>query len=386
MFELQTRLIYGLGSTEQIPDLIEGRGWSKILIMIDGSLANGIGPWSEFLESALDARFDIYEYHLDTREEPTYELLDEAADYARGLSGLDAVIGIGGGSALDTAKATAALINNSGSSISYRGFDKLEKSAVPSICIPTTAGTGSEVTINAVFTDVREGKKLGINGRHMSAMYAVLDANWTASCPRSVALSSGLDALVHATESFSTWKATDITRQFSSNATALILQNLEPALTVNSDEARQKLLLGSYLAGIALYNSGSGISGALSYPLGVGFHVPHGIAGGITLPSVLRFNLDRGWFGYGPLLDAAFGAGSGSDEKKSILYCEQVEEFYEAIAVPKTFSAWGVGQQELESLLPVIHDLQPAFDQNPVHFSAVTDAPLLLQRHVADSG
>ena len=384
MFKLETRLIYGLGSTEQVPGLINSHGWKKVLVVIDESLTKVAGPWSTFLEGALNEHFDVYVFHVNTAAEPTYELLDQAAEYARGLLALDLVVGIGGGSALDTAKATAALVTNSGPSIEYRGFDKLRNNPIPSVCIPTTAGTGSEATINAVFTDVQEGKKLGINGLHMSPTYAVLDADWTASCPRSAALSSGLDALVHATESFMTWKASDVTRQFSVNATSLLLQNLKLALgDTSDDDARQRMLLGSYFAGIALYNSGSGISGALSYPLGVHHHIPHGIAGGITLPSVLRFNVDKGWFGFGPLLENAFGEQSGSEEEKSILYCEKVDELYAEISAPRTFSQWGVGQRELQALLPAINSLQPAFDQNPVPFSAQTDAPRLLQRHVA---
>ena len=137
------------------------------------------------------------------------------------------------------------------------------------------------MTINAVFTDKSEGRKLGINGRYLNATYAVLDAEWTMSCPRAVAVSSGMDALVHTLESFMTGKANPLTRALNREAFRLLYTSL-PCLVDEPDnmEKRQNLLLGAYLAAIGLFNSGSGIAGALSYPIGVHYKVPHGIGGG----------------------------------------------------------------------------------------------------------
>lgn len=123
-------------------------------------------------------------------EGPDYDYLDTIVDKIRGLSEIDVLIGIGGGSCLDIIKAAAVLKTNPWRGIEYRGFDKVQTAGIPTIAIHTTAGTGSEVTINAVFTNKKEMRKLGINGRYMNATYAILDAEWTLSCPTFAAASS----------------------------------------------------------------------------------------------------------------------------------------------------------------------------------------------------
>ena len=138
----------------------------------------------------------------------------------------DLLIAIGGGSCLDMGKALAVLLSNPGKGIDYRGFDKVRVPGVPTLLIPTTAGTGSEVTINAVFTDKREMRKLGINGRYLSATWALLDAEWTLSCPSAAAVSAGMDAMVHTLESFMCRQHNALTRVFSREAFRLLYRDL----------------------------------------------------------------------------------------------------------------------------------------------------------------
>jgi alcohol dehydrogenase class IV len=255
---------------------------------------------------------------------------------------------------------------------------------VPTICIPSTAGTGSEVTINAVFTDTSEGRKLGINGRYLNATYAVLDAEWTMSCPRPVAISSGMDALVHTLESFMTGNANPLTRALNREAFKLLFENLRCLVDAPQDkERRQALLLGSYLAAAGLFNSGSGIAGALSYPIGVHFKVPHGIAGGIFIASVVDFNVERGWHDYAELLDVVEPHPDWSDEKKALRFAQAIRELADHLDVPHTLERWGINRANLDHVAGLMLPLQAAFNQNPIPFSAETDARAMLARHVA---
>ncbi len=383
MFSLNTQLIFGPGSTSQLSDLLVREDWTDVTVLIDETVASQSGYWREVLVD-LEANSRVCVITLRSTAEPTYAYLDEVADAVRAISKVDVIVGIGGGSALDITKAVAALRTNPGPGIAYRGFDNVLVPAIPSVCIPTTAGTGSEVTINAVFTDELEMRKLGINGRFMSPTYAILDAHWTASCPRNVAMSSGLDALVHSLESYMTRNATQVTRTLSGNAFALIYANLPRVLANSEDiEARQSMLLGSYFAAAALFNSGSGVSGALSYPIGVHYHVPHGIAGGITLPSLVSFNVERGWDHFGDLVDLVAPSGAAEDAgAKSRRFRELIDEMYYEIGVPNDFSTWHLGINDLPRLTELVAPLQAAFDQNPISFSAGQDAPRLLASHL----
>src|SRR5690348_1152688 len=276
-FQLDNRLQYGIGWSRGLGDFLRQLGWRHVALLVDESVADH-NPYYREVHSKIAAVAHVTEMKLRGSEEPSYDYLDGLAADIRAMSALDVIVAIGGGSTLDSAKALACLRTNPGPSLQYRGFDKVTVPPAPTICIPSTAGTGSEVTINAVFTDTAEKRKLGINGRYLNATYAVLDAEWTMSCPTSVAVSSGMDALVHTLESFMTGNANPLTRSFNREAFRLLYTNL-PCLVddPNNKEKRQLLLLGSYLAAIGLFNSGSGIAGALSYPIGVHFKVPHGI-------------------------------------------------------------------------------------------------------------
>ena len=380
MFQLTTNLFHGPNSTFSLIDELKKNGAVRIIVLIDKSVATHSHYWS-VIQKQLMLEFDIKVLEIVIEVEPTYDFLNELSSRVRLMHGYDYIIGIGGGSLLDLTKAVAALYTNPGEAINYRGFDKVLNPGIKSVCIPTTAGTGSEVTINAVFTDSTEMKKLGINGKNMAATYAVLDAKFTESCPRNVALSSGLDALVHTLESFTARQSNSVTRMLSISAFKFIYNSLVEALNQNDEDARQSMLLGSYFAGAALFNSGSGISGAISYPVGVHFKVPHGFAGGITLPSVIKMNIQRGWNGYAALLDAVEATIGLTDQEKSNLFLSRILELYEKVQAPTDFSKWGISKTNIPMLVENCKNLQPAFDQNPVYFSAEEDSRLILEMH-----
>ena len=245
---------------------------------------------------------------------------------------------------------------------------------------------GSEVTINAVFTDKTENKKLGINGRFMNATHAILDAEWTSSCPFKVSLSSGMDALVHTLESFMCQQHNELARLFSKAAFRLLYENL-PCLVDDPGnlDKRQTLLSAAHLAAISLFNSGSGIAGALSYPIGVHFKVPHGIAGGIFLASVVEFNVKHGYEDYADLLDQIESHPEMDALDKSKRFATVIQSLSERLGVPKYLDPWGITKTNADEVARLMLPLQTAFNQNPVHFSAEQDAREILLKHVMPS-
>jgi len=383
-FCLQTQTFYGIGWSRNIGGLLKENEFRNIVILVDEGVQNKSQYFVEVQQIVSNVAGKLNVEVVRGTEEPDYDYLDTIADKIRSLSETDVLIGIGGGSCLDITKAVAVLKTNPGRGIEYRGFDKVQKTGIPTIAIPTTAGTGSEVTINAVFTDKKEMKKLGINGRYMNATYAILDAEWTMSCPTFAAVSSGMDALVHCLESFMCKQSNPLTRVFSREA----FKNLYEALPCLVEDPQnkgkmQQLLLGSYLAAIALFNSGSGIAGALSYPLGVHFKIPHGIGGGIFIASAIEYNVKKGYLDYAELFDLVVTGESLSIEAKSKRFVEMLRDLCEKLKVPMYLDEWGVTRQNVDDVAKLMHPLQPGFDQNPIPFSAATDALEMLKNHVA---
>lgn len=287
--------------------------------------------------------------------EPDYDYLDEFR--LQPEPGLDLIVGVGGGSTLDLAKAVSVLLTNPGAAISYRGFDLVKEPGVPLIALPTTAGTGSEVTPNAVFTDRKEMRKLGINTAAYLPRLTVLDPLLTLSCPRNVTVSAGLDAVVHSVESYAAKAATPLTRVYSREAFGLLVENLPLAVERPDDvEVRFRLQLAAFFAGGALMNSGAGPAGALSYPLGVHFAVPHGLAGGFFIAPVAEWNLARGAEAYAGLVPG----------ESSAAVVRRLRELVRRLNVPASLAAFGVGPTDVPLLVEQTLLLEGALLQNPV--------------------
>lgn len=382
-FQLTTQLTAGVGISRTLPELMRSWGYANSLILVDEGVALHSEYFTEVSELLRGSLNSLAIEVLRGTVEPDYDYVDAIAAKVRALPKLDSIVAIGGGSCLDVAKAVAVLRTNSGRALEYRGFDKVTVPGVPTVCIPSTAGTGSEVTINASFIDLAEKKKLGINGRYLNATHAVLDANWTLSCPVSVAVSSGMDALVHSLESYMCKTSNPITRVFSAHAFAKLYVTL-PCLVEDprNQDKRQELLLASYLAAIALFNSGSGIAGALSYPLGVYYGVPHGIGGGIFIASVIEYNVNRGYLDYAALFDLVAPNQSLTLDQKNREFAIMLRKLSERLGVPRYLTQWGITAARLDEVAALMRILQGAFDQNPLPFSADADARAMLAAHL----
>jgi len=369
IIKTQTRI--GKGELLSIPNFLQEKELKRPGFIIDQALRD-----NEFVKQLLDniARngFTSVIYYYDLPFEPDYDSLDKVKfnfkERSDNSSMSDVLIAIGGGSVIDFSKGIATLLNNHDDAITYKGFPKNLAPSIPLIAVPTTAGTASEVTFNAVFTDTKLGRKLGINTYNNFPVLAILDSNMTKNCPYPVALSSGLDAMVHSFESFACNKSNYYSRIFAKEAIKYLYNNIESALNEkDNDEAREKMLFGAYLAGISLYNAGSGPAGALSYPMGVICKVPHGIAGGFILPHLLQHNVEKGYTQYAEIADV-LGITDIDEKGKSQKLVESFFELYNRLKV------WELAiKYDVKSTNPLLKDyiglLQGAFDQNPVPFT-----------------
>ncbi|MFH1137783.1 MAG: iron-containing alcohol dehydrogenase [Pseudomonadota bacterium] len=281
------RYIFGPGSLERIG--AEAAGYGKKALLVVCSTLFEAGTHESVVQNLAQAGVASVVFQ-DFVAEPEPTQADQAADEAR-KAGCDLVIGLGGGSALDLAKAAGVLITNGGRAVDYLGVGLVPKPGVPTIMIPTTAGTGSEVTWTAVFTRRAEKAKGGINSVFLYPKLALLDPQLTLTVPPALTASTGMDALCHAIESFTSVKANPMTDLVAMEAIALIAENLPLAFADGRNlEARDNMLRGSLLAGLGLANAGVTAVHALSYPLGALFNIPHGLANAILLPHVMSFN------------------------------------------------------------------------------------------------
>ena len=361
-FFCNTRVIFQPNARECLFQILEKEKWSGIGVVVDDNLLK-VDKIAALLE-ALAKKAKMIIVARCTVPEPTYDALEAMRTVFDGQP-LDVMIGLGGGSALDTAKAMAVLVNNRKPAIEYRGFDKMTEKVLPIIAVTTTAGTGSEVTPNASFVDSKEKKKLGINGEAVRPRYALLDPELTVSCPGRVTVSSGIDSMVHAVEAYVAHKTNPIARLYAKKGFSLVSDNLARAVSEPANmEVRTDVMLGAFFAGMALMHSGTGPAAALSYPLGVHYHVPHGFAGGVFLPHVVRYNIDSGYYGYGELVDAA----GCSDKERAVLFLKKIEALWAAVAMPGNIRQFGFKEEDLPKFIKETMDLKGALDQNPVVF------------------
>jgi alcohol dehydrogenase class IV len=283
------KIVFGRGGFAGLTEHLAELKVSRPLIVLDRNLAEtGFREKIAALLDKADVRYALYD---KTEPEPALELADEGTKLALKKK-CDGVVGIGGGSAMDLAKAIAVLAANKGKAQDYLGLNKVPGPGLPKIMIPTTAGTGSEVTFTAVFIRRKLKKKEGINSPYLYPELALLDPDLTISLPPHPTAATGIDALCHAIESYTSVNASPMSELISLEAIGLISDNLRTAVHDGGNiEAREAMLLGSLYAGLGLANAGVTAVHSLSYPLGGKYGVSHGLANTIMLPRVMAFNL-----------------------------------------------------------------------------------------------
>jgi len=284
------KIIFGNGSFDTLADHIRELKAARPLVVLDRNLSK-TGLKDRISEILGKNGFKSILFDKQVEAEPRLEVADEGAKAVR-KGKCDIVVGIGGGSAMDAAKAIAVLATNEGKAEDYLGLNKVPGPGLPTIMVPTTAGTGSEVTFTAVFVRQNMKKKEGMNSPYLYPDLALLDPALTLTLPPVSTASTGIDALCHAIESFTSINASPMSEMFSLDAIQLISSNLRTCVHDGGNlEAREKMLLGSLYAGLGLANAGVGAVHSLSYPLGGKYGVSHGLANTVMLPHVMYFNL-----------------------------------------------------------------------------------------------
>ncbi len=281
---LPQEIIYGPTAVDQIGADRLGIKSKKILVITDRGLAatGNIKKVTDLLDQV-----DVYS---DLTGEPTTDAVEDALGFCR-QKDYDFIIGIGGGSALDTAKVVAALKNQSITVAKALGRDLLESRKVGLGLIPTTAGTGSEATPNSIFIDSTDGVKKAVISQELIPDWVILDPAMTVSLPATITASTGMDALCHCIESLLSVNANEISAAYSYQGVKLLSGNIRKVVENGNDlEARGNMLLGSFFGGLALTQAGTTAVHALSYPLGKR-GVPHGVGNAMLLATVLKYNL-----------------------------------------------------------------------------------------------
>ena len=261
----------------------------KALIVTDANLEK-IGFLAD-VKASLEAAGVGYSVYDKVVMEPVVEYVDDGLRALKDAEA-DVVVAVGGGSPIDTGKAVAAMARNPGRISEYMGAGKLGKPSVPLIAIPTTAGTGSEVTPFTIITDPATDVKMLIASPHLIPSVALVDPLMTMKMPRSITAATGLDALTHAIEAYVSVKAQPLTDTFALSAIRLISANLRRAYSQPDDlEARSNVLMGALQAGLAFANSSVALVHGMARPIGAYFHVAHGISNAVLLPTVIEFSV-----------------------------------------------------------------------------------------------
>ena len=233
-----------------------------------------------------------YEVYSNIKPNPTVENVKTGVEAFK-KSGADYIIAIGGGSSMDTAKAIGIIINNPDFAdvVSLEGVAPTTKPAVPTFAVPTTAGTAAEVTINYVITDTEKNRKMVCVDPHDIPVVAFIDPDMMSSMPKGLTAATGMDALTHAIEGFTTKAAWEMTDMMHLKAIEIISKSLRGAVE-NTPEGREGMALGQYVAGMGFSNVGLGIVHSMAHPLGAVYDTPHGVANAIILPTVMEYNAE----------------------------------------------------------------------------------------------
>jgi alcohol dehydrogenase len=363
-FQIKTRMVFGRGAISGLGGLARESGAEKFLLVADPALeSHGI------IQKALAALNEVGmtgEAFQGVEPEPYLDNAEEAAALGRAVEA-NLVIGLGGGSAMDTAKAAAILLTNDGKAEEYIGLDKVEFPGAATIMVPTTAGTGAEVTFTGVFTNRQTKAKGGINSPYLFPDIALLDPELTLPLPPGVTAATGMDALTHAIESVTSRSSTIFTEALAFAAVRLIADNLRQAVFHGDDiEARENMLMGSLLAGLALADAGVGAAHALAYPLGGNYRIPHGLANAILIPHVMEFNAPAAEKQFAAIARAMGEPVDGLPARRAAdAAVDAVRMLCYDIGIPSSLSQIGVPAEDIPMLVEGALKVTRPVENNP---------------------
>lgn len=287
-FQTVSKVIFGCGVVKQLGEAAKALGATRVAVVTDSGIVQaGV---HEPVVAALDGAGLNPGVFSDVEPDPKIEIVDQCLAFIKN-HGADLVVGLGGGSSLDISKAAAMMSTNEGPVNRYAGVNLVPEPGLPTLLIPTTAGTGSEVTSISVLSDTVNKVKVGVVSDYMFARAVLLDPELTLGLPPHITASTGLDALIHAIESYTGSQATYLTEPLAMAAIKLIAEHLRAAYADGANiEARTGMLRASLLAGMAFANTQTAGAHACALSLGGKFHVAHGVATSLMLPAIMRYN------------------------------------------------------------------------------------------------
>ncbi|MBE6675162.1 MAG: lactaldehyde reductase [Ruminococcaceae bacterium] len=348
-FILNETSYFGAGSREVLSGEIARRGYSKAFIVADKDLIK-FGVVKMVTDVLGDFHYVIFD---GFKANPTVNNVKAGVE-AYKSSGADFIIAIGGGSAIDTAKAIGIIINNPDFSdvVSLEGVADTKKRCVDIIALPTTAGTAAEVTINYVITDEESGRKMVCVDANDIPVLSIVDAELMASMPKGLTAATGMDALTHAIEGYITKGAWHLSNILEINAIKIIADNLRAATFDGANmEAREQMALGQYVAGMAFSNVGLGCVHSMAHPLGARFDIAHGVANALLLPTVMEFNMPSSIVKYGRIAKAMGVDTTGmTDEEAAAAAVNAVKQLSIDLGIPQTLREIGIPKDALPQL------------------------------------
>jgi len=358
------KILFGDGSLKLLPDEIKLLLGEKIFLVMDDGFSRT--TMAEKIVTILKERGLPSILFNKVTPEPEPAWADEGAELAR-KEKCNLVVGVGGGSSMDVAKAVAILVTNKGKAADYVGLEKVTRPGLPTIMIPTTAGTGSEVTFTAVFTMRKTRSKGGINSRFLYPDLALLDPELTLTLPPDITAATGMDAFIHALEGFTSVQANPLSDTLAREAMATIGNTVRLAVANgNNRSARRNMLMGSLLAGMTLASAGVGACHALAYPLGAFFNIPHGLANAILLPYVMKYNIIGALERYAKVAEILGADTSGLTLREAAdVAIDEVSILLEDVGMLKTLGELDIPESSIEEMAEAAMRVERPIANNP---------------------
>lgn len=355
------RIVIGDGCSAQSVDFVTQQGLKRLFLVSSTPVLPALnGLLQRFKESGIT----LVQAPLIDRE-PTVSMFDEVLSVARSER-IDGVIGVGGGSAIDVAKLVAALTASKQTAPEVFGIGLLQSRSLPLVCLPTTAGTGAEVSPNAILLDESDELKKGVVSPHLVPDAAFIDPLLTLSVPPAVTAATGLDALTHCIEAYANKFAHPVVDVHALQGIRLISGNLERAVRDGRDtEARGAVALGSFYGGLCLGPVNTAAVHALAYPLGGQYHIAHGVSNAVLLPNVIRFNCTAVPERYADVAVALGVERDGSHERTAEKGVEFLIELSQACGVPQHLAELGVPRTAIPSLAQSAMQVTRLLKNNP---------------------
>jgi alcohol dehydrogenase len=342
-----TRVVFGVGALARLGELARELGGSRVLLITDPGL-EAAGHPDRALAAVREADLEVFIFD-GVEENPTTRHVELGLEVAR-RHGIDLLVAVGGGSSMDCAKGINFLLTNGGRMSDYKGFGKAAWPMLPSIAVPTTAGTGSEAQSYALIADDQTHMKMACGDRKATFRTTILDPEVTVSQPRGVTGVTGIDALAHAVEAYVCTRRNVVSQTFAREAWRLLEANFEKVLRQPGDlEARGEMQIGAHFAGTAIENAMLGACHACANPLTAHYGLTHGIAVGVMLPHVVRFNAAVVGELYADLAHE-IGLANGDETAAGEALARRLADLLRTAGLPATLSECGVSQ----GILPVL--------------------------------